>query len=147
MTFAIMLFEVRQRLHSLSAYIYFTVVFLLGFLFVVTTGGAFGLAPSGAFGSSGRVLINSPFILNQVMGSISLICIIITSALAGQLFSSVRPNASSSLHRSSYGPLLTVSSSVSGHLACRIASGFWSVCHVMLQWLGQGGPAGFPVLR
>jgi ABC-2 type transport system permease protein len=84
MTAAVMLFEVGQRLRRMSAYIYFTVVFLMGFLFVVTTGGALGLGPSGAFGSSGRVLINSPFILNQVMGSISLICVSITSALAGQ---------------------------------------------------------------
>ena len=44
MTSAIMLFEVRQRLRSVSAYIYFLVVFLLGFLAVVTTGGALGFA-------------------------------------------------------------------------------------------------------
>ena len=77
----ILLFEFRQRLARISTWIYFAILFLLGFLLALIAGGAF--AGNGAdFG--GKVYVNSPFALNNLITQLSLLGLIITAALAGQ---------------------------------------------------------------
>lgn len=76
-------FELRQRLRRISTYVYFAVMFSLGFLFVLLSGGAFSNA-SLDFGTGGRVLINSPYALFAVIVYISSFGVVITAALAGQ---------------------------------------------------------------
>src|ERR1700680_53270 len=76
-------FEVRQRLRRISTYIYFLVLAGLGFLFVNLAGGA--IAGGGVdFGTGGKVMLNSPYALNQIIGYMSFFGVIITAALAGQ---------------------------------------------------------------
>ncbi len=79
----IFLFELDQRLHRLSTYIYFLVFFALGCLFTLISGGAIG-GSSVEFGTGGKVLINSPYALNVIITYISFFGIIITAAIAGQ---------------------------------------------------------------
>lgn len=76
-------FELRQRFHRISTYVYFVVLFALGFLFVLISGGAFGNAAVD-YGTGGRVLINSPYALFVVVVYISTLAVVITAALAGQ---------------------------------------------------------------
>jgi hypothetical protein len=76
-------FELRQRFRRISTYVYFVVMFTLGFFFVLLSGGAFANA-SVDFGTGGRVLINSPYALFAVVVYISTFGVVITAALAGQ---------------------------------------------------------------
>src|SRR5258708_29301155 len=77
----ILLFEFRQRLARISTWIYFAILFLLGFLLALIAGGAF--SGSGAdFG--GKVYVNSPFALNNLITQLSLLGLIITAPLACQ---------------------------------------------------------------
>jgi ABC-2 type transport system permease protein len=76
-------FEVRQRLRRISTYIYIVVMAGLGFFFVNLAGGA--IAGGGVdFGTGGKVMLNSPYALNQIIGYMSFFGVIITAALAGQ---------------------------------------------------------------
>lgn len=81
MTFSIILFELRQRLRRVSTYLYFLVLFALGFLFALIGGGAFTSA-SLDFGTGGKVFINSPFSLNAIISFLSVFGVIITAAIA-----------------------------------------------------------------
>jgi ABC-2 type transport system permease protein len=83
MTGTIALFELRQRLRRVSTYLYFLVLFALGFLFALIGGGAFSSA-SLDFGTGGKVFINSPFSLNAIISFLSVFGVIITAAIAGQ---------------------------------------------------------------
>ncbi|HLJ29351.1 MAG TPA: ABC transporter permease [Candidatus Angelobacter sp.] len=76
-------FELRQRFRRISTYVYFVVMFTLGFFFVLLSGGTFANA-SVDFGTGGRVLINSPYALFAVVVYISTFGVVITAALAGQ---------------------------------------------------------------
>ncbi len=80
---AIFLFELRQRLHRISTYVYFVVFFALGLLFALMSGGAFAQA-SVDFGTGGKILLNSPYALNGVITYICFFGIVITAAIAGQ---------------------------------------------------------------
>jgi ABC-2 type transport system permease protein len=82
MIWNIMLFEVRQRLARISTWMYFLVLFAVGYLFALIVGGAF--PNSGAADLGDKVYVNSPFLLNQLIGQVSLLGLIITAALAGQ---------------------------------------------------------------
>jgi ABC-2 type transport system permease protein len=83
MALTILLFELRQRLRRISTYVYFLILFALGTLFMSLSGGAF----PGAFvdfGTGGKVLVNSPYALNQIIVYIAVFGVIITASLAGQ---------------------------------------------------------------
>jgi len=79
----ILRFEVSQRLRRISTYVYFVVFFALGFLFVLTTGGAIPNA-SVDFGTGGKVLVNSPYALNVIITFCTFFGLVVTAALAGQ---------------------------------------------------------------
>ena len=76
-------FELRQRLHRISTYVYFLVFFGLSLLFANMAGGAIPQA-SVEFGTGGKVLVNSPYVLNIIITYITFFGIVITAALAGQ---------------------------------------------------------------
>src|SRR6516162_2256309 len=80
---AILLFELKQRLHRISTYVYFVVFFGLGLLFALMSGGAFPQATVD-FGTGGKVLVNSPYALNSIITYICFFGIVITAAIAGQ---------------------------------------------------------------
>jgi ABC-2 type transport system permease protein len=80
---SIFLFEFQQRLRRVSTYVYFVVFFALGLLFTLMSGGAFSSA-SVDFGTGGKVLINSPYALNNIITYICFFGIVITAAIAGQ---------------------------------------------------------------
>jgi len=79
----ILSFEFRQRLGRLSTYIYFLVFAGLGCLFAAVAGGAISQA-SVDFGTGGKVLVNSPFALNNIISFVTFFGIIVTAAIAGQ---------------------------------------------------------------
>jgi hypothetical protein len=83
MTITILLFEIRQRLRRISTYIYFLILLALGMLFMLLSGGAFS-GSSVDFGTGGKVLVNSPYALNQIIVYMSVFGAIITASLAGQ---------------------------------------------------------------
>ncbi|HEY6350184.1 MAG TPA: M1 family aminopeptidase [Candidatus Angelobacter sp.] len=76
-------FELRQRFRRISTYVYFVVMLVLGFLFVLLSGGAFSSATMD-FGTGGRVLTNSPYALFAIIVYVSTFALVITAALAGQ---------------------------------------------------------------
>lgn len=93
MALTILLFEIRQRLRRISTYVYFLILFALGMLFTLLSGGAF---PGGSvdFGTGGKVLVNSPYALNQIIAYIAVFGVIITASLAGQAtFQDVESNS------------------------------------------------------
>jgi ABC-2 type transport system permease protein len=79
----IVIFELRQRLGRISTYVYFLVLFGLGMLFMLLSGGAFSNS-SVDFGTGGKVLVNSPYALNQIIVYMGVFGVIITASLAGQ---------------------------------------------------------------
>jgi hypothetical protein len=76
-------FEVRQRLRRISTYVYFVVLFFLATWFTLASAGALSNA-SVDYGTGGRVLTNSPYVLCEIMLVISSFGVVITAALAGQ---------------------------------------------------------------
>ena len=78
----ILLFEVRQRLSRISTWMYFLILLGAAFLFALILGGAF--PGSGGAGLGDKAYVNSPFVLNGLITSLSLFGLIITAALAGQ---------------------------------------------------------------
>jgi len=83
MVLNILSFEFRQRLGRLSTYVYFLVFAGLGCLFAAAAGGAISQA-SVDFGTGGKVLVNSPFALNNIISFVTFFGIVITAAIAGQ---------------------------------------------------------------
>src|SRR5262245_46141568 len=83
MAATIALFELRKRLGRISTYVYFVVFLLFGYLFVLMSGGAVSQA-SVDFGTGGKVLVNSPFALMQIIGFVSFFGIVICASIAGQ---------------------------------------------------------------
>jgi hypothetical protein len=77
----ILTFEVKQRLGRISTYMYFFILFALGFFFAVVTGGGIGNA---SVDLGGKVYVNSPFGLSELIRAVSMLGLIITAALAGQ---------------------------------------------------------------
>jgi len=80
---SILAFEFSRRLRRISTYVYFLVFFGLGFLFVLMSGGAFAQATVD-FGTGGKVLVTSPFALNQIIMFVSFFGVIVVAAIAGQ---------------------------------------------------------------
>jgi ABC-2 type transport system permease protein len=83
MVLTIAWFEFRQRLQRISTYVYFLVFLLLGMLFVVASGGAIPNATI-EFGTGGKVLVNSPYALNNIISYVTFFGLVITAAIAGQ---------------------------------------------------------------
>src|SRR5215472_8769115 len=77
----ILTFEVKQRLARISTYMYFFILFALGYFFAVIAGGGIG---NGNVDFGGKVYINSPFGLSELIRGVSMLGLIITAALAGQ---------------------------------------------------------------
>src|SRR5215472_9700972 len=77
----ILTFEVKQRLGRISTYMYFLILFAVGFLIAITIGGGLG---SASVDLGGKVFVNSPFFLSQLIREVSTLGLIITAALAGQ---------------------------------------------------------------
>jgi ABC-2 type transport system permease protein len=78
----ILLFEFKQRLSRISTYMYFLILFLLGGFFAIAAGG--GLPGGGAVDFGGKVFVNSPFGLSELIRGVSMLGLIIAAALAGQ---------------------------------------------------------------
>jgi ABC-2 type transport system permease protein len=83
MVLTIALFEVHQRLRRISTYVYFLVFFALSCLFVVMAGGAIPQATV-EFGTGGKVLVNSPYALNNIIAYVTFFGVVVTAAIAGQ---------------------------------------------------------------
>src|SRR5215472_1309476 len=79
----ILLFEVRQRLGRISTYMYFLILFAVGYLIALAVGGGLP-GGSGSVDLGGKVFANSPFALSQLISSVSMLGLIIAAALAGQ---------------------------------------------------------------
>lgn len=77
------LFELKIRRRSLSSYVYFAMFFSLSFLMALGAGGAFsGVTVS--FGTSSKVLINSPLSIACYMGLLTSFLLFIIAAVFGQ---------------------------------------------------------------
>jgi ABC-2 type transport system permease protein len=77
------LFELKIRVRSLSSYVYFAMFFFLAFLMAMGAGGAFsGVTIS--FGTSSKVLINSPLSIAVYMGLLTAFTLFIIAAVFGQ---------------------------------------------------------------
>ena len=73
-------FEIKYRLKRPATYIYFALLFLMGFLFINIMGGAF----KGATATTGsKVLVNSPAALGQVIQALAYVGVLIISAIMG----------------------------------------------------------------
>jgi len=83
MLLAIAGFEVRQRLHRISTYVYFAVFLVLAAFFILAAGGAIPNA-NVDFGTGGKVDINSPWSLASLMTLIASFTVVITAAIAGR---------------------------------------------------------------
>ena len=83
MILTIAAFDLHQRLRRISTYVYFLVFFALSVLFVCMAGGAIPGA-SVDFGTAGKVMLNSPYALNNIIVYVSLFGIVVMAALAGQ---------------------------------------------------------------
>jgi ABC-2 type transport system permease protein len=83
MVFTIASFEFRQRLQRISTYIYFLIYGVLSWLFVLISGGAIPGATVD-FGTGGKILVTSPFALNNIITYVSFFGVVVTAALAGQ---------------------------------------------------------------
>lgn len=94
MVFTIAGFELLQRLRRISTYVYFLIYAALGWLFVLMSGGAIPGATVD-FGTGGKILVTSPFALNNIITYMSCFGVIVTAALAGQAtFQDVDNNSS-----------------------------------------------------
>ena len=83
MLLAIAGFEVRQRLHRVSTYVYFGVFLVLAAFFILAAGGAIPNATVD-FGTGGKVNINSPWSLASLMTLIASFTVVINAAIAGR---------------------------------------------------------------
>jgi ABC-type transport system involved in multi-copper enzyme maturation permease subunit len=80
---AIAAFELKRRLTSPSTWVYFALFFVLAFLLMIAAGGAFSSVNIG-LGAGGKVMINSPYTLQQFIALLSYFGLLITGAVAGQ---------------------------------------------------------------
>ncbi len=77
----ILLFEVRQRLGRISTWMYFLILLVAAYLFALILGGAF---PGSGSSLGDKAYVNSSFLINGLISTLSLFGLIITAALAGQ---------------------------------------------------------------
>ena len=74
--------EIGYYLRRISTWIYFGIYALIGFIFMLLSGGAFSQA-SAVFGGGGKVLANAPFALAALLPLIALCGMSIVAAVAG----------------------------------------------------------------
>ena len=75
-------FELRKRLTMLSTYVYLAVFFACGVLLVFVEGGAFSGVAAGA--GSEKVHANAPFLVSDLISSISNLGVLMSAAVFGQ---------------------------------------------------------------
>jgi hypothetical protein len=85
-------FEFRHRLRRISTYVYFLVFLLLGILFAAASGGAIPNATI-EFGTGGKVFVNSPYALNNIISYVPLRSLTTSPAA---IWERLRSNSSSS---------------------------------------------------
>ncbi len=146
---AIIVFELRQRLRRISTYVYFLVLFGFGLFFVMLSGGAFSSA-SVDFGTGGKVLLNSPFALTQIIGFTSFFGVIITAALAGQAtYQDIDNNSGSFFYTAPITKLDYLGGRFLGSLAVQffifiaLALGCWAGMHLPIIDASRLGPERF----
>lgn len=76
-------FELKRRLARPSTYVYFALFFALAFVLMIAAGGAFSSVSVG-LGSGGKVMINSPYSLQQFITLLSYFGLLVTAAVSGQ---------------------------------------------------------------
>ncbi|UYZ61654.1 ABC transporter permease/M1 family aminopeptidase [Hymenobacter weizhouensis] len=80
----ILLFELKYRLRRPATWIYFFILFLMGFLLVTAAGGGFGTGVNVSIGGDGQaVKINAPYSVSITVAVLSVFGIIIASSLMG----------------------------------------------------------------
>ncbi|GAK53468.1 putative membrane protein [Candidatus Moduliflexus flocculans] len=77
----IMLFEIRSWLKRASTWVYFILLASLSFLTMLAVSGYFKGVQVGLAGSGGTVLINSPYVLAQIISIMGYMGVIITAAV------------------------------------------------------------------
>ena len=80
----IAIFEIRRRFAQLSTYVYFLLFLGIGFLVVITAGGAFPTANLVIGGSGGKTLVNSPFVICILTSIVSYFGMTVMAAFMGQ---------------------------------------------------------------
>jgi len=83
MLWSIAAFEIRKRLRQMSTYVYFGLFFGIGLLVMLAAGGAFQ-SVSVLFGSGGKTMVNSPFVLCSLISVLSYFGLLVTAAVMGQ---------------------------------------------------------------
>jgi ABC-2 type transport system permease protein len=78
----IAMFELRNGLRRISTYVYFSLFLVLGYLLLITAGGAFPSANMG-LGTGGKVVINSPYLLFAFISSLSFYGLLVIAAVMG----------------------------------------------------------------
>jgi len=76
----IFLFELKYRMRRPATYIYFALLFAIGFLFMNIAGGAFNNVTASA---GSKVFVNSPSALAGIIAGISYFGVLIISAIMG----------------------------------------------------------------
>lgn len=79
---AIVRFEFARHLRSISTYVYFTVFLAAGFVAMASTGGA--ITESFIVLGEGKVLVNSPFILHELITLFGYVGMLVMAAVAGR---------------------------------------------------------------
>jgi ABC-type transport system involved in multi-copper enzyme maturation permease subunit len=79
---AVLQWEVAYYLRRISTWVYFGIYALIGFLFMLLSGGAFKEAAA-VFGGGGKVLANAPYAIAALMPTIALCGMSIVAAVAG----------------------------------------------------------------
>jgi ABC-2 type transport system permease protein len=132
-------FEVHQRLRRISTYVYFLVFFSLSALFVCVAGGAIAGA-SVDFGTAGKVFLNSPYALNNIIVYISLLGLVVTGSLAGQAtYQDIDSDSAVFFYSSPISKLDYLGGRYLGALAIQVlifsSIGLGAWCAVHLPWI------------
>ncbi|MEN9865328.1 MAG: hypothetical protein RL748_918, partial [Pseudomonadota bacterium] len=78
---AILKFELRQKLGSMSTWVYFALFFCFTLLIMSIIGGAF---PGSASDGAGKVHINAPYQISQIFSNLALYSVVILAAMMGR---------------------------------------------------------------
>jgi ABC-2 type transport system permease protein len=76
-------FELGYYLRRGSTWIYFGLFFVLSVLLIAGIGGAFSGLRLNLGGAGGKVLVNAPYVVTVIICTLSLFCVLVTAALAG----------------------------------------------------------------
>ncbi|HEV2148550.1 MAG TPA: M1 family aminopeptidase [Longimicrobiaceae bacterium] len=76
-------FELGYYLRRISTWVYFGIFFGIALLLVLAAGGTWDSVGVSFGGSGGNIKVNSPYVLLQITGALSLFGVIVTAALLG----------------------------------------------------------------